>query len=262
MWRGRIAERFASVDSLILAGCIRCHGALHEFENVDHEVRGEIAAPEERLPQSIEVRPADAASYDLGKSVATRTAFGSALKRLAGKFPQIVSLDGEVSNSTMAEIFEEKVPERFFEMFIAEQLEDIAMFRTIQSSVVLHPCDALSTAKLVEVAAAHVGIVYLRTLRQSTPVIYGQEVRFEIGGSKVLRQRADDSVTIVAAGSTVHEALKAHDQLQRKGISTRIIDAYSIKPLDVATLREAADATAMRAMSEIAPLTARGKRRT
>jgi transketolase len=85
--------------------------------------------------------------------------------------------------------------------------------------------------------------VYLRTMRQSTPVIYANEETFDIGGSKVLRQSNSDRVTLIAAGATVHEALKASDQLQRDGIPTRVIDAYSIKPLDAATLRQAADAT-------------------
>jgi transketolase len=205
----------------------------------------------------------------------------------------------------MAEIFAEKNPERFFEMFIAEQnmvaaalglssrgmlpflstfaafftrafdqirmsqysranlkfagshagvsigqdgpsqmgLEDIAMFRSLLSSIVLHPCDALSTEKLVEAAAARDGIVYLRTLQQSTPVIYENETAFEIGRSKVLRNSDDDRLTIVASGTTVYEALYACEQLQRDGMRVRVIDAYGIKPIDAATLREAADAT-------------------
>ncbi len=279
--------------------------ALREFSNLDRSVRGRIAPAEDRRPAHVAAPWAQPPRYERGKKVATRKAFGAALQRIALQYPQLVSLDGEVSNSTMAEIFAEKVPERFFEMFIAEQamvevalglslrgkipfvstfaafftrafdqirmsqyssanvkfvgshagvsigedgpsqmgLEDIAMFRSIRSSVVLHPCDALATEKLVEAAAAHQGIVYLRTLRQGTPVIYDNETRFEIGGSKVLRRSQDDRLTIVATGATVHEALTAHEQLRRRGIAVRVIDAYSIKPLDVATLREAADAT-------------------
>jgi transketolase len=237
--------------------------------------------------------------------VATRKAYGTALARIAPAFPDLVSLDAEVSNSTMAEMFAKEAPERFFEMFIAEQnmvevalglslrgklpfvstfaaflarafdqirmtqysranlkfvgshagvsigedgpsqmgLEDLAMFRSILTSTVLHPCDAVSTEKLVEIAAAHQGILYLRTLRQSTPVIYDNEESFHIGGSKVIRQTAADQVSLIATGATVHEALNAHDQLQRSGVSVRVIDAYSIKPLDVDTLHAAADAT-------------------
>ena len=122
-------------------------------------------------------------------------------------------------------------------------LEDIAMFRSILTSTVLHPCDAVSTEKLVEAAAAHEGIVYLRTMRQGTPVLYESEESFQIGGSKLLRRSDGDRLTVVAAGATVHEALKAYEQLQRHGIPTRVIDAYSIKPIDSATLREAANAT-------------------
>jgi transketolase len=122
-------------------------------------------------------------------------------------------------------------------------LEDVAMFRSILASTVLHPCDAVSTEKLVEAAAVHEGTVYLRTMRQGTPVIYPNEETVQIGGSKVLRQSAGDRVTLVAAGATVHDALKAYDQLQRDGIPVRVIDAYSIKPIDAATLHAAAAAT-------------------
>jgi transketolase len=122
-------------------------------------------------------------------------------------------------------------------------LEDIALFRSILKSTVLHPCDAVSTEKLVEAAAAHEGILYLRTLRQSSPVIYNNDEEFAIGGSKVLRQSDDDRVTLVGAGATVHEALTAYGELRRDGIMARVIDAYSIKPIDGVTLRQAADAT-------------------
>lgn len=279
--------------------------ALQEFGGVDRTLRGGIASPENQRPEWVAPLPIQAVQYELGAKVATRKAYGNALKRIGPKFPQLVSLDGEVSNSTMAEIFGEAAPGRFFEMYIAEQnmvgaalglslrgkipfvstfaaffsrafdqirmgqysnanitfvgshagvsigedgpsqmgLEDIAMFRSILSSVVLHPSDAVSTEKLVEAAAAHQGIIYLRTLRQGTPVIYPNDTHFKIGGSRVLRQSPDDQITLVAAGATVHEALSAHDQLQQQGIHARVIDAYSIKPLDVETLREAADAT-------------------
>ena len=122
-------------------------------------------------------------------------------------------------------------------------LEDLAMFRTILDSVVLYPCDAVSAERLVEAAAKHRGIVYLRTTRGKTPVIYSAEDAFPIGGSKVLRQSGDDAVTVVAAGITLHEALKAYEDLKKEGISIRVIDLYSVKPVDVATLEEAAKAT-------------------
>ena len=279
--------------------------ALSELSNVDRNVRGTIPAPEDRRPEQVTPQSVAPAVYERGKSVATRHAYGAALTRIAPRFPQLVSLDGEVSNSTMAEMFAARVPARFFEMFVAEQnmvevalglslrgkipfvstfaafltrafdqirmsqysqanvkfvgshagvsigedgpsqmaLEDIAMFRSILTSTVLHPCDGVSTEKLVEAAAAHAGMVYLRTMRQATPVIYDNAETFPIGGSKVLRQSAADRLTLVAAGATVHEALNACDQLQRDGTPVRVLDAYSIKPIDAATLRAAADAT-------------------
>jgi len=119
-------------------------------------------------------------------------------------------------------------------------LEDLAMFRTILNSVVLYPCDAVSTEKLVEAAARHRGMVYIRTTRGATPMLYGPEDDFVIGGSRVLRSSDQDAVTVAAAGITVFEALKAYDALKKAGVFIRIIDLYSIKPVDEATLKEAA----------------------
>ena len=208
----------------------------------------------------------------------------------------MVSLDGEVSNSTYSEIFKEAYPERFFEMYIAEQnmvgaalgfssrgkipfvstfaafftrafdqirmsqysdpnikfvgshagvsigedgpsqmgLEDIAMFRTILNGVVLYPSDAVSTERLVEEAAKHYGIVYIRTTRKETPILYHPEEEFPIGGSKVLRKSKKDMATVVGAGITLHEALEAYEELKKEGIFIRVIDLYSIKPMDEA----------------------------
>ena len=98
-------------------------------------------------------------------------------------------------------------------------LEDIAMFRAVLDSVVLYPCDAVSAERLVEAAAARRGLVYIRTTREASPVIYGAEERFVIGGSKVLRKSDRDVATVVAAGVTVHEALAACDELKREGIA-------------------------------------------
>lgn len=122
-------------------------------------------------------------------------------------------------------------------------LEDIAMFRTILDGVVLHPSDAVATERLIEEAARHHGIVYVRTMRQKTPVLYDVAERFPIGGSKVLRQHEQDAATVVAAGATVHEALKACTMLEQEKLFIRVIDAYSIKPIDTQTLLEAARAT-------------------
>lgn len=279
--------------------------ALKELGEVDQNLRGSIAAPPKQRPAEVEPRPIDPPEYQAGKEVATRSAYGNALTRIFPGFPQIAALDGEVSNSTKAESFKEAYPQRFFEMYIAEQnmagaalglsrrgkipfvstfaafltrafdqirmaqysdatmmfvgshagvsigqdgpsqmgLEDIAMFRTLLGSVVLHPCDAVSTERLVEAMASHHGIIYLRTLRQKTPVIYDPKDKFEIGGSRVLRESDNDVVTVVAAGATVFEALKAYDALKSEGVSIRVIDAYSIKPLDQETLCAAARVT-------------------
>jgi transketolase len=240
--------------------------------------------------------------YDRGKKVATRKAYGEALAALGAARGDVVVLDGEVSNSTYAEIFAEQIPERYFEMYIAEQqmaatavgmqvrgwkpfastfaafwsraydfirmaaisranlclcgshagvsigedgpsqmaLEDLATFRAVWSSTVLYPCDANQTVKLVAQMADRDGIVYLRTTREQTPVLYAEDEAFPIGGSRVLRQTAADAITIVAAGITVHEALTAADTLTREGLAARVIDLYSLKPIDAATLRAAA----------------------
>jgi transketolase len=122
-------------------------------------------------------------------------------------------------------------------------LEDIAAMRAIHGSTVLYPCDANQTARLVALMADRQGISYLRTTRQATPVIYGPDEEFEIGGSRVLRRTDDDALAIIAAGITVGEALSAADQLAGDGINARVIDLYSVKPLDSATLVEAATAT-------------------
>jgi transketolase len=122
-------------------------------------------------------------------------------------------------------------------------LEDIAMMAAQPGVVVLYPSDATCTYKLVEIAAAHKGMVYIRAGRPKAPVIYGPEERFHIGGSKVLRQSASDVLTIVAAGVTLFEALNAYDQLKAAGISVRVIDLYSIAPIDRTTLIDSARAT-------------------
>ncbi|HEX5505262.1 MAG TPA: transketolase [Thermomicrobiales bacterium] len=244
-------------------------------------------------------------TYEAGKAVATRVAYGDALKALGAARPDVVALDGEVSNSTYAEEFAAAFPGRYFEMYIAEQqmvaaavglqvvnkvpfastfaaflsraydfirmaaisranirlcgshagvsigedgpsqmaLEDLAMMRAVYGSTVLYPCDANQTARLVATMADLDGISFLRTTRAATPVLYGADEEFPVGGSKVVRQSDQDDVTIVAAGITVHEALKAADELQQGGLAVRVIDAYSVKPIDAATLHEAARAT-------------------
>jgi transketolase len=122
-------------------------------------------------------------------------------------------------------------------------LEDIAMMAAQPGITVLYPSDGTSTYRLVEAAANHKGMVYLRAGRPKSPVLYGPDEQFSIGGCKVLRQSANDVVTIVAAGVTLFEALKAYDQLKAAGISVRVIDLYSIVPIDRTTLLASASAT-------------------
>ncbi len=261
--------------------------------------RPQPASPRSR-PDGVVTLP----RYEVGTKVATRLAFGQALAALGAR-SHVVVLDGEVGNSTHAEEFAKTYPERYFEMFIAEQqliagavgmsvrgyipfaatfaaffsraydfirmaaisaadirlcgshagveigadgpsqmaLEDLAMMRAVHGSTVLYPSDATSAASLVQAMADRNGVVYLRTTRGSYPVLYGPDEEFPVGGSKVVRSSDSDQVTLVGAGVTLHNCLAAADQLKRDGIDARVIDAYSVKPIDVATLLEAATAT-------------------
>jgi transketolase len=256
----------------------------------------DVAKPEAGTPHRFESSKAEWPSYELGGKVATRKAYGEALAALGTEDGDVVVLDGEVSNSTFAEIFRDAHPERYLEMYIAEQqmigaavgvqvlgwkpfsssfaaflsraydfvrmaavsqatmavcgshagvsigedgpsqmaLEDLAEFRAINGSTVLYPCDGNQTVKLVQTMAGLEGISYLRTTRGDTEVVYGPDEEFPVGGSKTLRE--GDDVAIVAAGITVPEALRAADTLAEEGISARVIDAYSVKPIDGATL--------------------------
>jgi transketolase len=122
-------------------------------------------------------------------------------------------------------------------------LEDMAAFRAVHGSTVLHPCDGNQTVRLVAALADREGIVFLRTLRPNTPVIYGPDEEFPIGGARVLRSSDEDEITLIGCGITVHEALKAADSLEESGIRARVIDCYSLKPIDAAALADAAEAT-------------------
>jgi transketolase len=279
--------------------------ALQELGDFDEDVIGVIEKPKDIIPDRDVSEGLSNPQYKEGESVATRKAYGYALKRIFPAFPDMVVLDAEVSNSTYAEIFKNEYPDHFFEMFIAEQnmvgtalgfstrgkipfvstfaafltraydqirmgqysganikfcgshagvsigedgasqmgLEDIAIFRAILGSAVLYPCDAMSTERLIERMAEHKGISYIRTTRAATPVIYSDSEEFTIGGSKVLRQSNDDAFTVIAAGITLHEALKAHDELEKENINIRVIDLYSIKPVDKESLKDAAKST-------------------
>lgn len=129
-------------------------------------------------------------------------------------------------------------------------LEDLAMMRAIDQSTVLYPADAVSTSALTAAMVRIPGISYLRTTRAATPVLYPADETFRVGGSKVLRSSIDDAATVVGAGITVHEALKAAEQLEHAGISVRVIDCYSVKPVDAPTLRQAADETGIMVVAE------------
>jgi transketolase len=122
-------------------------------------------------------------------------------------------------------------------------LEDLAMMRAEPNVAVVYPCDAVSTERLIVEMAYYAGPAYMRTSRPKTPVIYGPDEKFPLGGCKVLRSSANDVATVVAAGVTLVEALNAYDQLMQAGIAIRVIDLYSIQPLDTATLRAAAAET-------------------
>jgi transketolase len=256
--------------------------------------------PEPWIPVDTGEPPgAPAPSY--AEPIATRKAFGETLAWLAGERPDIVVLDGEVGNSTYTEDVEAVAPERFFQMYIAEQtmigaqtgmqaigktafsatfgafltraydqirmaaigranlrlcgshagvsigedgpsqmaLEDLAALRAINGSTVVYPADANSTVRLLTRMSDLAGISYIRTTRESTPALYGPDEEFPIGGSKTLRDGSD--VALVAAGITVHESLRAADRLMTDGISARVIDCYSVKPIDTSALRAAAN---------------------
>ena len=247
-------------------------------------------------------------AYPVGDKVATRKAYGDALVALGGRDKKVVALDGEVSNSTHADEFAHAYPERYFEMFIAEQqmvatatglavcgykpfastfaafftraydfirmgsisgadlrlvgshagveigadgpsqmaLEDLAMLRAVHGSTVLYPADGTSTAALVDAMAGIEGISYLRTTRGAYPGLYADGETFPVGGSKVLRSGPGDQVALIGAGVTLHECLRAAELLVRVGIPARVVDCYSVKPVDTAGLVAAAEATAGR----------------
>jgi transketolase len=122
-------------------------------------------------------------------------------------------------------------------------LEDLAAFRAVHGSTVLYPCDANAAAKLTAEMADTTGIVFMRTTRGAYPVLYGADEEFKVGGAKVLRSSEADQVALIGAGVTLHECLKAADELAGQGVAARVIDLYSVKPVDVDVLREASRAT-------------------
>jgi transketolase len=279
-------------------------GAIAELGGV-RSLQVDVAAPGEaptyEIPRAAVERPV----YEIGEKVATRGAYGDALAWIGSVDERVVALDAEVGNSTYAERFAERHPDRFFEMFIAEQqmiaaavglqtrgwkpfassfgaflsrgydfvrmaaisdadlklcgshvgvsigpdgpsqmaLEDIASFRAVLDSVVLYPSDANQTVQLLDAMREHHGISYMRTTRGATPVLYGPDEAFEIGGSQTVRSSDDDAITLIGAGITLHECLAAADRLAEGGITARVIDLYSVKPVDAETVLAAAAET-------------------
>ncbi|MFD9700203.1 transketolase [Lentzea sp. NPDC059081] len=261
-----------------------------------------VRTPEPGSPHRFATAGGTLPRWEIGDEVATRQAYGQTLAELGGLRGDVVALDGEVSNSTTSELFARAHPDRYFEMFIAEQqmiaaavgmqardwvafastfgafltrahdfirmaavsradlrlcgshagvsigedgpsqmaLEDIAMFRALHGSTVLHPSDANQTAALVAEMATLPGISYLRTLRAKTPVRTSPDENIRVGGSRVVRCGEDDDLTIVACGITVGEAVRAAEVLDADGIRARVIDCYSVKPIDTTTLADAA----------------------
>lgn len=263
-----------------------------------------VKPPPQAQPFEIERVAVERPTYEHGEKVATRGAYGDALAWIGSIDEKAVVLDAEVGNSTYAERFADKHPDRFFEMYIAEQqmvasavglqtrgwkpfastfgaflsraydfvrmaavsdadlklcgshvgvsigadgpsqmaLEDIASFRAVLGSVVLYPSDANQTVHLVDAMRQHRGVSYMRSTREATPVLYEADESFEIGGSRTLRSSAEDAVTLIGAGITLHECLAAADELAGRGIAARVIDLYSVKPVDAdAVLGAAAD---------------------
>jgi transketolase len=271
-------------------------------------LRVDVQPPPEERPFEVDPEQVERPAYEAGDKVATRGAYGDALAWIGSIDDRVVALDAEVGNSTYAERFAQKHPDRFFEMFIAEQqmiaaaiglqtrgwkpfassfgaflsraydfvrmaaisdadlklcgshvgvsigpdgpsqmaLEDIAAFRAVLGSVVLYPSDPNQTVQLVDAMRRHRGVSYMRTTRAATPTLYEPDDAFEIGGSRTLRSSSEDVVTLIGAGITLHECLAAADDLAAGGISARVIDVYSVKPIDAdALLGAAADTRAL-----------------
>jgi transketolase len=269
------------------------------------DVSVRVQAPPPPKPFEIERIAVERPSYEVGEKVATRAAYGDALAWLGSIDEKVVALDGEVGNSTYAERFGAKHPDRFFEMYIAEQqmvaaavgmqtrgwkpfassfgaflsraydfvrmaaisdadlklcgshvgvsigpdgpsqmaLEDIASLRAVLGSVVLYPSDANQAVQLLDAMREHRGVSYLRTTREATPVLYGPDETFAIGGSHTVRSSDDDAITLIGAGITLRECLSAAETLAEKGVAARVIDLYSVKPVDAEALLTAARET-------------------
>lgn len=265
------------------------------------------AVPPAVAARPVRTSPLRLPGYALGDVVATRLAYGQALVALGAARDDVVVLDAETGNSTMSELFAAAYPERYFEMYIAEQqmlaaatglssrgwtpfaatfaafttrafefarmsaiggagvrlcgshaglsvgesgpsgmgLEDLACFRAVAGSTVLQPADANQAVALVAALADRPGFSYLRTARGGVPVIYPPGEQFPIGGCRVLAAGADDAVTLIGSGVTVHAVLEAGRRLAAQGIGARVLDCYSVKPIDAVTVLDAARVTGL-----------------
>jgi transketolase len=266
----------------------------------ERDLRVQLAPAAGGTPHRFPADGAELPTWEVGEKVATRKAYGETLAALGSRRGDVVALDGEVSNSTHSEDFRAAHPDRYFEMFIAEQqlvaaavgfqvrgwvpfassfaafftraydfvrmaavsranirlsgshagvsigedgpsqmaLEDLAAFRAVHGSTVLHPSDANQTSALVAAMADTPGISFLRTLRGKTPVRTPAGEAVRIGGSRVAHE--GDDVAIAACGITVDEAVRAAEALEDEGVSARVLDCYSVKPIDAEALRAAA----------------------
>ena len=288
-----------------LAGKQHWHGKPIPKDQLDaalKEVGGPINVPADpgksyaraALPTPPDFPSPATPDYDPSKQVATREAYGFALKRLGAVNPHVVAISGDVKNSTFSEVFGDAFPDHFYQGYIAEQnlvsagvglaargkvpfldtfacflaraydqvrmaaisrsninlcgshcgvsigedgpsqmaLEDLACFRAVHSSAVLYPGDAMSTERLTEAMARRPGINYMRTSRPKMPILYSKDEKFPIPGFKVLRKSDQDKALVIGAGVTLHEALKAADELRKSGVAIRVIDLYCVKPID------------------------------
>lgn len=234
-------------------------------------------------------------SYKPGEQVATRLAYGTALKKIADTNLRVIAMDGDTKNSTFSDKLRNAYPERYIECFIAEQnlvgvatgvacrdravvfastfaafftrtfdqirmgaisqsninlagshcgvsigedgpsqmgLEDLALFRSVPTATVFYPSDAVSTERAVELAANTKGICYIRTSRPNTPILYPNDEQFKVGQAKIIRESPKDRVLLIGAGVTLHEAVAAADKLKAEGVEARVLDPFTIKPLD------------------------------
>jgi len=299
--------------------------ALDELGSVDKTIRAEVRKTE-RVNSKLEIlNPKQSSNNNItnskqksfsiphtpypvphiGDSVATREAYGQALVELGKMYEDIVVMDGDMGNSTFSYKFKEKFPERYFEMFIAEQnmvsvalgmsergklpfistfasfwtraldqirmlhysgnhisiigshygvsigqdgpsqmgLEDISMFRTLSNTTVFCPSDGVSCYKITALMYQDDGLNYMRINKMKVPVIYNSNEDFRVGGSKTLKSSKEDKLTVISCGDCVHETLKAHKELAKSGVNIRVIDAYSIKPIDKETILKAVKET-------------------